>query len=147
MKKILFAFLILTCLFSCNDLKAQYSLLIPSADDTLTNADTTYAIQQIKGDGQVTIFAGLKRVSGTVAGTAKLYVSNTSATSDYKLWSATDTLVGSTATSTADALQYWVIGGSSTYSSHPYVWYKIMWITTGTSVTIPRANYIIRASR
>lgn len=134
--------------FSCQQIRAQSSIedfrtmYISSADDTLTNADTSYAWGTINGSGNVTIEAVLKRVSGTFAGNAQLWVALDSS-KGFAQYGTNDTLVAAgpvTINGRQTITKQWVI------ANNPYKIYMVRFISNGTSVMIPWATWGRRRS-
>lgn len=148
MKKILFLFALTAIMFSCQRSNAQSTvedfktMYISAADDTITNADTAYAWGTILGSGNVTIEASLRKVSGTFAGNAQLWVAVDSSTT-MSLYSASDTLVAANiynVNGRNTIAKQWVI------ANNPYKVYMVRYISLGTSVFIPKATWARRRS-
>ena len=106
------------------------NLTIAAADDTLTNADTAYVTLSL--DQSVKSVEGLvTKVSGTVAGTIVLQGKSL----DGGSWEAIETL------NLTDAASQYKIFPITT--PRIYAAYRIRFITTGTSVVVPKA-YLLR---
>jgi len=148
MKNLLFLFLLTAIMFSCQltngqstveDFKTMY---ISTADDTITNADTSYAWGTILGSGNVTIEASLKKVSGSFAGNAQLWVAIDSSNTLVQ-YGTNDTLVAANlynVNGRNTIAKQWVI------ANNPYKVYMVRFISLGTSVFIPKATWARRRS-
>lgn len=106
------------------------NLSISAADDTLTNADTATVVLSL--DGSAKSVEGLvTKVSGTVAGT----VTFQGLTPDGGTWVDIDAL---TLTNTASQYKLFSISTPRIYAG-----YRLRFITSGTTVVVPKA-YLLR---
>lgn len=148
MKKLLTLFALTAILFSCQKTNGQSTIedfktmYISAADDTLSNADTSYAWGTILGSGNVTVEATLRKVSGTFAGNAQLWVAIDSS-KGFAQYGTNDTLVAGNLVNINGRnviTKQWVI------ANNPYKVYMVRYISTGTSVMIPGATWARRRS-
>jgi hypothetical protein len=110
--------------------KPVYEYIWGTTADTLTNADTLTHVIRVKGDWvqdfNIRLYSDF--VSGTAGGTLKAYQSPDGV--NYEVF---DTITVSSLT--ADALDVEVIN----MDNYLYPYLKLIYLQTGTAVTIPRA--------
>lgn len=120
----LFAFTVMPTKQSHSQIVKQLS--ITAADDTLTNADTT--IVSLSFDGSYKSVEGLvTKVSGTVAGSVKFQ----GQTLDGGTWADIDAL---SLTDVSSQYKLFSVPSPRTYKA-----YRLIFITSGTVVAIPKA--------
>lgn len=123
------------CAFTVLPTKQTHSQIvkeytIAAADDTLTNADTATVTLSLDGSYK-SVEVRVVKVSGTVAGSAALQ----GQTLDGGTWVDIDAL---TLTNTADQYKIIAVPSPRTYKA-----YRLRFITSGTTVVIPK-GYSVR---
>lgn len=125
MKKLIF----IALLFIGFSASAQTTMPIIPETDTLTNADTLYKYlpKGIAGFDKLTIQPVITRVSGTMAGTSFFQASL-----DNESWYTIDSLVTTNQVTNTKLYHY---------APPTYLYYRWMFITSGTVVGIPSITY------
>ncbi len=129
MKKLLFFLALAGSFLIAQPARAQSAISVVGTNDTLVNTDAeTFTVRMAKVYPTVAIQAVVTKVSGTVAGYAISQVSV-----DGTNYVDLDTL---TLTNVASQTKIW------TYSNSPYLYHRVRFTSSGTTVYLP-AVYIV----
>jgi len=132
MKKLLIMLLMMVGLTSINTYAQRATVWNSTGTETLVNADTsTFVLSVTAGYAGIYVQPVLTKTSGTVAGKFYTYKSNDG--TNYTITADSITLANQ-ATNTSQF----------SYSEPLPVYYKFVWITSGTQASVPKIYYVLR---